>query len=97
KKKIPGRYLGEILRLIICGLIDDGVLFLRQNTYKLEISYALVFALETTLAERQFFNPLAEFVGRCAARPSMCGTAAAIVSKMGYLESGCLVGADESL
>ncbi|CCM01376.1 uncharacterized protein FIBRA_03426 [Fibroporia radiculosa] len=40
QKLISGRYLGEILRLIICELIDDGVLFLGQNTYKLEIPYS---------------------------------------------------------
>ena len=40
QKLISGRYLGEILRLIICELIDEGVLFLGQNTYKLEIPYS---------------------------------------------------------
>ena len=39
KKLISGRYLGEILRLVICELIDEGVLFLGQNTYKLENPY----------------------------------------------------------
>lgn len=39
QKLISGRYLGEILRLVICELIDDGVLFLGQNTYKLEVAY----------------------------------------------------------
>lgn len=39
QKLISGRYLGEILRLVICELIDDGVLFLGQNTYKLENPY----------------------------------------------------------
>jgi hexokinase len=39
KKLISGRYLGEILRLVICELIDEGVLFLGQNTYKLEKAY----------------------------------------------------------
>jgi hexokinase len=121
KKLISGRYLGEILRLVICELIDEGVLFLGQNTYKIEIPYALdtaflslmemdpteellmiigifthFFALETTLAERQFFRALAKLVGRRAARLSSCGIAA-IVSKMGYLEAGCSVGADGSL
>ncbi|KZV75042.1 hexokinase [Peniophora sp. CONT] len=121
EKLISGRYLGEILRLVICELIDDGVLFLGQNTYKLEIPYALdtaflslmesdpteellmiigifshFFALETTLAERQFFRALARLVGRRAARLSACGIAA-VVSKMGYLEDGCSVGADGSL
>jgi hexokinase len=91
-----------------------GVLFLGQNTYKLEIPYARdtaflplmerdlteellliigifshFFALETTLAERQFFRALAKLAGRRAARLSSCGTAT-IISKMGYLESGCL-------
>jgi len=121
KKLISGRYLGEILRLVICELIDEGVLFLGQNTYKIEIPYALdtaflslmesdpteellmiigifthFFALETTLAERQFFRALAKLVGRRAARLSSCGIAA-IVSKMGYLDAGCSVGADGSL
>ena len=40
EKLISGRYLGEILRLIICELIDEGVLFLGQNTYKIEIPYS---------------------------------------------------------
>ncbi|PSR84107.1 hypothetical protein PHLCEN_2v5535, partial [Hermanssonia centrifuga] len=121
EKLISGRYLGEILRLIICELIDEGVIFLGQNTYKVEIPYSFdtaflslmesdptdellmiigifthFFALETTLAERQFFRALAKLVGRRAARLSACGIAA-IVSKMGYLEEGCAVGADGSL
>lgn len=40
QKLISGRYLGEILRLVICELIDDGVLFLGQDTYKLEVAYS---------------------------------------------------------
>lgn len=39
QKLISGRYLGEILRLVLCELIDEGVLFLGQNTYKLEKPY----------------------------------------------------------
>jgi len=54
------------------------------------------FAVETTLAERQFFRALAKLIGRRAARLSACGIAA-IVSRMGYLEEGCSVGADGSL
>lgn len=121
EKLISGRYLGEILRLVICELIDDGVLFLGQNTYKLENPYVFdtaflslmesdptdellmiigifshFFAVETTLAERQFFRALAKLIGRRAARLSACGIAA-IVSKMGYLDEGCSVGADGSL
>ncbi|KAF9078464.1 hexokinase [Rhodocollybia butyracea] len=121
EKLISGRYLGEILRLVICELIDEGVLFLGQETYKLETPYVFetaflslmesdptdellmiigifthFFAVETTLAERQFFRALAMLIGRRAARLSACGIAA-IVSKMGYLDEGCLVGADGSL
>ncbi|KDR76967.1 hypothetical protein GALMADRAFT_246129 [Galerina marginata CBS 339.88] len=121
EKLISGRYLGEILRLVICELIDEGVLFLGQNTYKLENPYVFdtaflslmesdptdellmiigifthFFALETTLAERQFFRALAKLIGRRAARLSACGIAA-IVGKMGYLDEGCAVGADGSL
>ncbi|TDL19299.1 actin-like ATPase domain-containing protein [Rickenella mellea] len=40
QKLISGRYLGEILRLIICELTDKGVLFLGQNTYKIEKAYS---------------------------------------------------------
>jgi hexokinase len=119
-------------------LIDEGTLFLGQNTYKIEkrdsfdtaflsLMERLVsshqrrfmlrtiptsdptdellmiigifthfFALETTLAERQFFRALAKLIGKRSARLSACGIAA-IVSKMGYLEEGCAVGADGSL
>src|SRR5882757_3149155 len=54
------------------------------------------FAVETTLAERQFFRVLAKLIGKRSARLSACGIAA-IVSKMGYLDEGCSVGADGSL
>ncbi|KAF9531097.1 hexokinase [Crepidotus variabilis] len=121
EKLISGRYLGEILRLVICELIDEGVLFLGQNTYKLESPYVFetaflslmesdptdellmiigifshFFAVETTLAERQFFRALAKLIGKRAARLSACGIAS-IVSRMGYLDEGCSVGADGSL
>lgn len=54
------------------------------------------FAVETTLAERQFFRAMARLIGRRAARLSACGIAA-IVSHMDYLDEGCSVGADGSL
>ncbi|KAI6041472.1 hexokinase [Pisolithus marmoratus] len=117
----PGEQAFEIFRLVICELIDEGVLFLGQNTYKIEKPYCFdtaflslmesdptdellmiigifthFFALETTLAERQFFRALAKLIGRRAARLSSCGIAA-IVNKMGLLEEGCSVGADGSL
>jgi hexokinase len=118
---IAGLYLGEVFRLILCELIDNGDLFLGQNTYKLEKAYAFdtaflslmesdptdelltvigvfthFFGLETTDEERQFFKKLAALIGTRAARLSACGIAA-IVSKKGYLEKGCAVGADGSL
>jgi len=54
------------------------------------------FALETTLAERQFLRAIARLIGRRAARLSACGIGA-IVDKMGYLDQGCNVGCDGSL
>jgi len=121
EKMIAGLYLGEVFRLVLCELIDNGDLFLGQNTYKLEKAYAFdtaflslmesdptdelltvigvfnhFFGIETTLEERQFFRKLAVLIGTRAARLSACGIAA-IVSKKGYLEEGCAVGADGSL
>ena len=58
--------------------------------------FSYFFGLETTLEERTFFRDLAKLIGRRAARLSACGIAA-IVSKKGYLEEGCAVGADGSL
>jgi hexokinase len=58
--------------------------------------FSYFFGIETTLEERQFFRSLAKLIGRRAARLSACGIAA-IVSKKGYLEEGCAVGADGSL
>ena len=39
EKMIAGLYLGEIFRLIMCEMIDEGVLFLGQETYKVEKPY----------------------------------------------------------
>jgi hexokinase len=36
EKMVAGLYLGELFRLVMCELIDDGVLFLGQETYKVE-------------------------------------------------------------
>jgi hypothetical protein len=58
--------------------------------------FSYFFGVETTLEERVFFRDLAKLIGRRAARLSACGIAA-IVSKKGYLEEGCAVGADGSL
>ncbi|GAA5949787.1 hypothetical protein JCM10213_006890 [Rhodosporidiobolus nylandii] len=39
EKMVAGLYLGEIFRLIMCELIDEGILFLGQETYKVEKPY----------------------------------------------------------
>lgn len=39
EKMISGLYLGEIYRLIMLELVDQGLLFLGQNTYKIEKPY----------------------------------------------------------
>ncbi|EIM23040.1 hexokinase [Wallemia mellicola CBS 633.66] len=36
EKMIAGLYLGEVFRLIICEMVDEGVIFLGQETYKIE-------------------------------------------------------------
>ncbi|WFD44749.1 hexokinase [Malassezia psittaci] len=36
EKLTAGLYLGEIFRLVLCDLVDEGVLFLGQQTYKIE-------------------------------------------------------------
>lgn len=41
EKMIAGLYLGEIFRLIMCEMIDEGILFLGQETYKVEKPYVL--------------------------------------------------------
>ncbi|GAA5842107.1 hypothetical protein JCM5353_001112 [Sporobolomyces roseus] len=110
EKMIAGLYLGEIFRLIMCEMIDEGVLFLGQETYKVEKPFcfdtaflsliesdptdelltvtglfAHFFALDTTIAERQFMRRLAVLIGTRAARLSACGIAA-VVSKQGLLD-----------
>ncbi|GAA6002926.1 uncharacterized protein JCM10292_001377 [Rhodotorula paludigena] len=110
EKMIAGLYLGEIFRLIMCEMIDEGILFLGQETYKVEKPFvfdtaflsliesdttdelltvtglfAHFFALDTTVAERQFMRRLAVLIGTRAARLSACGIAA-IVSKQGLLD-----------
>lgn len=118
---IAGLYLGEQFRLVMCEMVDEGSLFLGQNTYKIEKPYVFdtaflslieadptdelltvtglfthFFGLDTTIEERKFFKDLAVLIGTRAARLSSCGIAA-LVTKMGYLEKGCGVGADGSL
>ncbi|KAJ9116926.1 hypothetical protein QFC22_004584 [Naganishia vaughanmartiniae] len=58
--------------------------------------FSYFFGIETTLEERQFCRSLAKLIGTRAARLGACGLAA-IVSKKGYLDKGCSIGADGSL
>ncbi|MBW0545789.1 hypothetical protein O181_085504 [Austropuccinia psidii MF-1] len=121
EKMIAGLYLGEIFRLIVIEMVEEGILFLGQNTYKIEKSYCFdtaflsliesdpteelltvtglfthFFGLDTTISERQFFRRLAQLIGTRAARLSACGIAA-IVSKLGLVDTGCGVATDGSL
>lgn len=62
EKLISGRYLGEIMRVILCELIDEGVLFLGQETYKLEKPYGF---------ETAHLSLMEKYVVRCyIERPS---------------------------
>ncbi|KAL7009503.1 hexokinase [Cystobasidiomycetes sp. EMM_F5] len=36
EKMIAGLYLGEVFRLVMMEMVEEGILFLGQNTYKLE-------------------------------------------------------------
>lgn len=40
EKMISGKYLGEVLRLVICEMINEGTLFLGQTTDKIEKPYS---------------------------------------------------------
>jgi hexokinase len=62
EKMISGRYLGEIMRLILCELIDEGVLFLGQKTDKLEQPYSLDTAF-LSLMESDTTNELLTVIG----------------------------------
>lgn len=57
EKLIAGRYLGEILRLILCELIDEGVLFLGQNSSKLENPYSFDTAFLSLMETYAFSVP----------------------------------------
>ncbi|TIB75574.1 hypothetical protein E3Q23_02339, partial [Wallemia mellicola] len=60
EKMIAGLYLGEVFRLIICEMIDEGVLFLGQNTYKIEKQFvfetAFLSLMETDSSDEQLLS-----------------------------------------
>lgn len=57
---IAGLYLGEVFRLIICEMIDEAVLFLGQNTYKIEKKFVFettfLSLMETDRLDDQLFS-----------------------------------------
>ncbi len=121
EKMIAGLYLGELFRLCICDLIDEGVLFLARTRTSWKrptpstrpssrsssrtpptscspsrASLRTFSASTPPSRSASFFRKLAKLIGTRSARLSSCGIAA-LVTKMGYLDSGCGVGADGSL
>lgn len=57
EKMIAGLYLGEVFRLVLVELIDNGDLFLGQSTYKLEIPFAFDTAYLSLLESCVFHSP----------------------------------------
>jgi hexokinase len=45
EKMIAGLYLGEVFRLVLCDMIEEGILFHGQNTYKLDKPFCFDTAL----------------------------------------------------
>lgn len=60
EKMIAGLYLGEIFRHVVCEMVEEGVLFLGQNTYKIEKPYA-------------FDTAFLSLIEKCAVLRSVCG------------------------
>ncbi|KAL9935343.1 hypothetical protein V8E36_005691 [Tilletia maclaganii] len=58
EKMIAGLYLGEIFRLVLCDLVDEGVIFLGQNTYKIEKPYVF----DTAFLSLMEADPTQEFL-----------------------------------
>ncbi|KAK0531738.1 hexokinase [Tilletia horrida] len=58
EKMIAGLYLGEIFRLVLCDLVDEGVIFLGQNTYKIEKAYVF----DTAFLSLMEADPTPEFL-----------------------------------
>jgi hexokinase len=57
---ISGRYLGEIFRLVIMELVDEGALFVGQDTHKIEKPYSLDTAFLSLMESCviPFYSPL---------------------------------------
>ncbi|TIB17586.1 hypothetical protein E3P92_01001 [Wallemia ichthyophaga] len=60
EKMIAGLYLGEVFRLILCEMIDEGVIFLGQDTYKIEKPFvfqtAFLSLMETDSTDEQLLS-----------------------------------------
>ena len=62
EKMIAGLYLGEVFRLIMMEMVDEGVLFLGQNTYKLEKPFCFDTAF-VSLIEADITDDLLTVIG----------------------------------
>jgi len=62
EKMIAGLYLGEVFRLIMMDMIEEGVLFLGQNTYKLEKPFSFDTAF-VSLIEADFTDDQLTVIG----------------------------------
>ncbi|KAK9893281.1 hexokinase [Cystobasidium minutum MCA 4210] len=62
EKMIAGLYLGEVFRLVLCDMIEEGVLFHGQNTYKLDKPFCFDTAL-VSLIEADSTDELLTVIG----------------------------------
>lgn len=62
EKMIAGLYLGEVFRLVLCDMIEEGVLFHGQNAYKLEKPFCFDTAL-CSLIEADTTDDLLTVIG----------------------------------
>jgi hypothetical protein len=59
---IAGLYLGEVFRLVMMEMVDEGILFLGQNTYKLEKPFCFDTAF-VSLIEADLTDDLLTVIG----------------------------------
>jgi len=62
EKMIAGLYLGEVFRLVMMEMVDEGILFLGQNTYKLEKPFCFDTAF-VSLIEADLTDDLLTVIG----------------------------------
>ncbi|KAJ7218227.1 hypothetical protein B0H12DRAFT_1205561 [Mycena haematopus] len=97
---ISGRNLGEIIWLVVCELVDEGLLLLRQHTFKLWAVYVFDTTFLSLMASDLTDEPfvitasyaLFALGTTLPERLSACGIVA-IVSKIQYSAEECAAGA----